>query len=64
LKSRRFKTFFRQAVERLKSLPGVEDAAAALPTPFTGSMTGKPELISRRAGLRHCFRPADNGSSA
>lgn len=29
--------FFDQAITRLKSLPEVEDAAAALPAPFTGS---------------------------
>ena len=32
--------FFRQAVDRLKALPGVEGAAAALPIPFTGSNLG------------------------
>ncbi|HEV2287440.1 MAG TPA: ABC transporter permease [Candidatus Acidoferrales bacterium] len=32
--------FFRQAVGRMKNLPGVEDAAAALPVPFTGSAFG------------------------
>jgi predicted permease len=32
--------FFRQTVDRLKSLPGVEDAAAVLPIPFTGSTLG------------------------
>jgi putative ABC transport system permease protein len=32
--------FFRQAVERLRSLPGVEDAAAALPIPFTSTTLG------------------------
>jgi putative ABC transport system permease protein len=32
--------FFRQAVERMKAIPGVEGAAAAIPLPFTGSHVG------------------------
>ena len=40
VKPAQWSAFFRQAVERLKSIPGVEDAAAALPTPFTGSNLG------------------------
>ncbi|HXT85815.1 MAG TPA: ABC transporter permease [Verrucomicrobiae bacterium] len=32
--------FFRQAVERMKNLPGVESAAAAIPLPFSGSYVG------------------------
>ena len=40
VKPEQWNAFFRQAVERLKSVPGVEDAAAALPTPFTGSNLG------------------------
>jgi len=39
-KPEQWNEFFRQAVERLKAIPGVEDAAAALPTPFTGSNLG------------------------
>ena len=37
VKPEQWNAFYRQAVERLKALPGVEGAAAALPTPFTGS---------------------------
>jgi predicted permease len=40
VKPEQWNAFFRQAVDRLKALPGVEDAAAALPTPFTGSNLG------------------------
>ena len=40
VKPEQWNAFFRQAVERMKNLPGVEDAAAALPTPFTGSNLG------------------------
>jgi predicted permease len=40
VKPEQWNAFFRQAVARLKSLPGVEDAAAALPAPFTGSNLG------------------------
>lgn len=40
VKPEQWSAFFRQAVERLKSIPGVEDAAAALPIPFTGSNLG------------------------
>jgi len=39
-KPEQWNAFFRDAVERLKSLPGAEDAAAALPIPFTGSNLG------------------------
>ena len=51
--------FFREAVERLKSLPGVEDAAAALPIPLTGSnlgygfeIVGAPPFASRTIAQR------------
>jgi predicted permease len=40
VKPAQWNAFFRDAVNRLKSLPGVEDAAAGLPTPFTGSTLG------------------------
>ncbi|MFZ0700523.1 MAG: ABC transporter permease [Candidatus Acidiferrales bacterium] len=40
VKPEQWNAFFRQAVDRLKALPGVEGAAAALPTPFTGSNLG------------------------
>jgi predicted permease len=40
VKPEQWNAFFRQAVDHLKSLPGVEDAAAALPAPFTGSNLG------------------------
>ena len=40
VKPAQWNAFFRQTVERLKSIPGVEDAAAALPIPFTGSNLG------------------------
>jgi predicted permease len=40
VKPAQWSAFFRQAVERVKSIPGVEDAAAGLPTPFTGSTLG------------------------
>ncbi|HEV2420743.1 MAG TPA: ABC transporter permease [Candidatus Acidoferrales bacterium] len=40
VKPDQWSAFFRQAVVRIKALPGVEDAAAALPTPFTGSNLG------------------------
>lgn len=39
-KPEQWNAFFRDAVERLKALPGAEDAAAALPIPFTGSNLG------------------------
>jgi predicted permease len=40
VKPAQWSAFFRQAVDRLKTLPGVEDAAGGLPTPFTGSTLG------------------------
>ena len=40
VKPDQWSAFFRQAVDRVKALPGVQDAAAALPTPFTGSNLG------------------------
>ena len=40
VKPAQWSAFFRQAVERMKSIPGVEDAAGGLPTPFTGSTLG------------------------
>jgi putative ABC transport system permease protein len=39
-KPEQWNAFFREAVERVKSIPGVEDAAAGLPTPFTGGGMG------------------------
>lgn len=39
-KPEEWSAFFGQAVERLKSLPGVEGAGAALPLPFSGSYVG------------------------
>jgi len=58
--------FFRQAVARLKSLPGVEDAAAALPIPFTAttlgynfSVVGQPPLRPEQEpmALTHSVTP-------
>jgi predicted permease len=40
VKPAQWNAFFRQGVDRLKTLPGVEDAAAGLPVPFTGSNLG------------------------
>ena len=40
VKPDQWSAFFRQAVDRMKTLPGVEGAAAALPLPFTGSNLG------------------------
>lgn len=39
-KPEEWSAFFRQAVDRMKSLPGVESAGAALPLPFSGSYVG------------------------
>ncbi|HYL61551.1 MAG TPA: ABC transporter permease [Candidatus Methylomirabilis sp.] len=39
-KPEQWTAFFRQAVDRLKTIPGVEGAAAGLPIPFTGSNLG------------------------
>jgi predicted permease len=40
VKPGQWSAFFHEAVDRLKSIPGVEGAAAGLPTPFTGSNLG------------------------
>ena len=45
-------TFFRQAVMRLKALPGVEDAAAALPIPFTVTTLGYNFSVEGRPPVR------------
>ncbi|HEV2296970.1 MAG TPA: ABC transporter permease [Candidatus Acidoferrales bacterium] len=45
-------TFFRQAVARLKSLPGVDDAAAGLPIPFTVTNLGYNFSIVGQAPVR------------
>ncbi|HKW88382.1 MAG TPA: ABC transporter permease [Candidatus Acidoferrales bacterium] len=59
-------TFFRQAVTRLKALPGVEDAAAGLPIPFTVttlgynfSVVGQPPLRPEQEpmALTHSVTP-------
>lgn len=39
-KPEEWSAFFRQAVERVRALPGAQDVAAAIPLPFSGSYVG------------------------
>jgi len=45
VKPEQWSAFFRQATQRLKSLPGVEDASAAVPIPFSGGIMGRGFLV-------------------
>ncbi len=65
-KPEEWSTFFHQAVERMKNLPGVKNAGAAIPLPFSGSSVGwgfvradqpQPEHVSAPSAAAHWVTP-------
>jgi putative ABC transport system permease protein len=60
-KPEEWSAFFRQAVDRMKSLPGVAGAGAALPLPFTGSYVGCGFIRADRPEPAHFSAPGASG---
>ena len=56
-KPQEWSSFFRKAVERMKNLPGVESAAAAIPLPFTGSHVGWGFIRADQPEPQHTSAP-------
>ncbi len=60
-KPEEWSAFFRQAVDRMRSLPGVESAGAGLPLPFTGSYVGCGFIRADRPEPTHFSAPSASG---